>query len=128
MSSNQKTNVSGYHGVKSSPTYLRGRQITIEGGISADTRAKTLDGMYYLRDLFALRPLTSSQVVPFTIQDEQDRLWTTNVKIVTPLEFDEGDFDTYDGTVRKWRVILFADDARFSATTPNTENGVEGDY
>lgn len=128
LSSNQMTNIAGYHGVKSSPTYLRGRQITIEGGISADTRAKAVDAMYYLRSLFALRPLTGSQEVPFAITDEQDKTRHTTVKIITPLEFEEGEFDSYDGTTRKWRVVLFADDARFISNTPNTETGIEGNF
>ena len=130
QSSSGKTNIGGYHGVKSTPTFLRGRQITIEGGIDASTRAHTVEAMDYLRTLFALEPINSStgQFVEFKVLDELDRERSIQTKIERPLEFDEGDRDSYDGTVRKRRIVLRADDARLFSTTLTQDTGVEGTY
>lgn len=128
LSANTKKNIAGSHGVKSSPTYLRGRRFTIEGGIASNSRADSIKGVDYLRDLFRIRPL-DQQVVDFTVIDELDRERTTQVYIESPVEFREGDDDEYDGTTRKWRVVLFSDEARFiSSDITTVTGGLEGSY
>lgn len=130
QSQDTKVNIWGYHGVKASPTYLRGRFITIEGGIDCDSRAKSVDGMNYLRQLFSLPPITGSSTPTkvFKIVDENGDARNMNVKIDKPLVIEEGEDDHLEGTVRRWRVVLFAEDARMLSDVSHSVPGEEWNY
>lgn len=113
-SRNQKTPIAWYHGSRKTPTYLTGRTITIEGGILCDTRAQSVSGLNYLRNLFAIEPITWQGAVTreFRIQDEQDNRRWCDVSIDKPIQFDERDDDILDWDTRKRRVVLYAQDPR----------------
>lgn len=83
-----------------------------------------------LDTLFALQwQLGTLQTYEFKAIDEQGREWTSQVKIDQPLDYDiEDDNDHVDGSFRRFRVVLFAQDPRFYSTVENTETGEEGNY
>lgn len=67
--------------------------------------------MDYLDSLFALQGVPSSlEKHPFSVTDEQDRIFTTQAKIKEPIEYETTDNDHIDGAHRIWRVVLLADD------------------
>ena len=53
--SDSQENVQGFHGVKLSPTFARGRRITLEGIIIADDHVGSSMAIDYLEGLFALQ-------------------------------------------------------------------------
>lgn len=113
-SRSQETPIAWYHGSRKTPTYLTGRKITIEGGILCDTREQSVLWMHYLRNLFAIEPITGQWTVTrvYKVIDEQWDERRCDVSIKEPLQFDERDDDILDGDTRKRRVVLFSQDAR----------------
>ena len=129
-SQDTKVNIWWYHWVKASPTYIRWRFITIEGGIDCDSRQKSVLWMDYLRNLFALPPITGSTATTklFKVVDENNRAWQLKVKIDKPLLISDWDDDHLEWTIRKRRIVLFAEDARMLSEIPNIENWEEWNY
>lgn len=112
--SDSQQDVQWFHGVKLSPTFARGRRITLEGIIVADTHEGSSMAIDYLETLFALQWVPSQvELLPFIVTDEQDRRWQLNCKIKEPLSIDISDNDWMEGTNRRWRVVLQSEDPRY---------------
>lgn len=127
--SDEQANVQGTHGIKLSPTYARGRRVTLEGIIMADDHEGQSLAIDYLENLFALQGTPDVvQLLPFLVTDEQDREWRLDCKIKEPLSIDIADDDYLAGTNRRWRVVLQSENPIYFATTENTVNGNEGNY
>ncbi|MDR0607813.1 MAG: hypothetical protein LBG52_05735 [Candidatus Peribacteria bacterium] len=93
---------------------MRGRRITIEGVIIAESRENTSRAMDYLDRLFVLQgEVDKAELFPFLITDEQGRERSIDAKIKEPIEYQLADDDYMEGTTRVWRVSLQAPDARF---------------
>lgn len=119
-------NVQWYHWVKLSPTFARGRRITLEGIIVADDHEKSSMAIDYLEELFALQWVPSQvNLMPFIVTDEQDRQWKINCKIKEPLSIDISDDDWREGTNRRWRVVLQSEDPRYYSVDEYGETGAE---
>lgn len=124
--SDEQSNVQGFHGVKLSPTFARGRRITLEGIIVADDHEASSKGIDYLEELFALQGIPSQvELLPFTVTDEQDRIWTINAKIKEPLSIEINDDDYLQGANRRWRVVLQAEDPRYYNAIEESTTGAE---
>lgn len=112
--SDQQENVQGTHGIKLSPTFVRGRRITFEWLILADDHIGSSKGIDYLENMFALQGIPNQvELLPMTVTDEQDMVWTINAKIKEPVSIELPDDDHIIGTTRRWRVVLQAEDPRF---------------
>ena len=124
--SDEQQNVQWFHGVKLSPTFARGRRITLEGIIIADNHIGSSKGIDYLEQLFALQWVPSQvELLPFIVTDEQDRRWQLNCKIKEPLSIDISDDDWMEGTNRRWRVVLQSEDPRYYNTDEQEVIGAE---
>ena len=112
--SDEQQNVQGFHGIKLSPTFARGRRITLEGVIVADDHVWSSKAIDYLEGLFALQ-WNPNQVdlLPFIVTDEQDRRWQLDCKIKEPLSIDIGDDDWMEWSNRRWRVVLQSEDPKY---------------
>jgi hypothetical protein len=128
--SDDKQDIVGYHGTLTWPTYARGRTIVIEGLIIASTRSKCSMGMDWLDAVFALQWIPSSvETKELKIIDEQDREWIIQCKIEQPVDYEiEEDNDHNDGSMRRWRVSLFASDPKFYSIIDSVFYGQEGNY
>jgi len=112
--SDEQTNVQWFHGVKLSPTFARGRRISIEGMIIADDQIWSSKGIDYLEWLFALQWVPNQvELLPFIVTDEQDRRWQINAKIKEPLSIDINDNDWQAWATRRFRVVLQSEDPRY---------------
>lgn len=121
--SDEQSNVQGFHGIKLSPTFARGRRITLEGLIIADDHIGSSKGIDYLERLFALQGNPSVvELWPFNVTDEQDRVWTINAKIKEPLSVEIQDDDFLQGTNRRWRVVLQSEDPRYFSAVENSQS------
>lgn len=124
--SDEQQNIQGYHGIKVSPTFARGRRITLEGIIIADDRESSSMAIDYLESLFALQGVPSQvDLMPFIVTDEQDRRWQLNCKVKEPLSIDIWDSDYLDGSNRRWRVVLQAEDPKYYWVDTQTVVGPE---
>ena len=124
--SDQQENVQGTHGIKVSPTFVRGRRITLEWVILADNHYGSSKGIDYLENMFALQGIpTQVELLPFTVTDEQDRIWKIDAKVKEPLSIDIADDDHLQWATRKWRVVLQAPDPRFWSLDDHTVHGAE---
>lgn len=127
--SDEQQNVQGFHGVKLSPTFARGRRITLEGIIISDDRVWSSKAIDRLETLFALQWTPSTvELLPFVVTDEQDRRWQLNCKIKEPLQIDTQDNDWMDWANRRWRVVLQSEDPRYFSETPQTVTGIEWNF
>ena len=112
--SDEQSNVQGYHGIKLSPTFVRGRRITLEGIIIADDHVWSSKAIDYLETLFALQGVPSVvEMSPFTVTDEQDRIWRIEAKIKEPVSIEIPDDDFLQWSSRRWRVVLQSEDPRY---------------
>jgi len=112
--SDEQINVQWFHGIKLSPTFARGRRVTIEGIIIADDHIWSSKGIDYLESLFALQWIPSQvELLPFIVTDEQDREWELQAKIKEPLSIDIGDNDWQVWANRRFRVVLQWEDPRY---------------
>lgn len=124
--SDEQQNVQGYHGIKLSPTFARGRRITLEGLIIADNHEWSSKGIDYLEGLFALQWVPDQvELLPFTVSDEQDRVWVINAKIKEPVSIEIQDDDYMQGVNRRWRVVLQSEDPRFYSLEEYSQLGAE---
>lgn len=127
--SDEQQNVQGYHGIRLSPTFARGRRITLEGLIIADDHIGSSKGIDYLEALFALQGVPDVvDLLPFTVTDEQDRVWRSLAKIKEPVSIELSDDDHIQGTTRRWRVVLQAEDPRFYSSDEYSQDGAEWHY
>jgi len=125
--SDSQADVQGFHGIKLSPTYARGRRITLEGIIIADDHEGSSKGIDFLETLFALQGIPSSiDLKSFIVTDEQDRRWELQCKIKETLSIDIQDDDYMTGAIRRWRVVLQSEDPRYYNVAEQTETGAEG--
>lgn len=112
--SDEQQNVQGFHGIKLSPTFARGRRITLEWVIMADDHIWSSKAIDYLEGLFSLQGIPSTvDLLPFIVTDEQDRRWQLDCKIKEPLSIDIGDDDWLEWSNRRWRVVLQWEDPRY---------------
>lgn len=124
--SDEQQNVQWYHWVKLSPTFARGRRITLEGIIVADDHVWSSKAIDFLDQLFALQWNPSQvELLPFIVTDEQDRRWQVNCKIKEPLSIDISDDDWMEGTNRRWRVVLQSEDPRYYNADQTTKTWAE---
>jgi len=124
--SDNQSEVQGFHGVKLSPTFARGRRVTLEGIIIADDRIKSSQAIDYLESLFALQWVPSQvELLPFIVTDEQDRRWELQAKIKEPLSIEINDDDWQDWANRRWRVVLQSEDPRYYNTDEQEIDGAE---
>lgn len=128
--SDDKQDIVGYHGTLTWPTYARGRTITIEWVIIASTRSQTSMAMDRLDALFALQWVpTTVETKELKIIDEQDRERMIQCKIEQPVDYEiEEDNDHNDGTIRRWRVALFASDPKFYSIIDSVFYGQEWSF
>jgi len=124
---NEKTNITGSLWVRVSPTYPRERLITIEGVIIADTRVWLSKAMDYLDNLFAI-DYTKTNNLNFSIIDEQDREWQTEVTIKDSLEYEINDDDYLDWANRTFRISLISEDPRMFSIIENMVEWIESTY
>lgn len=124
--SDEQSNVQWFHGVKLSPTFARGRRITLEGIIIADDHIWSSKGIDYLETLFALQGVPDQvELLPFIVTDEQDRQWELQCKIKEPLSIDINDNDWMQWSTRRWRVVLQSQDPRYYSTEIQSVSWVE---
>lgn len=124
--SDEQQNVQGFHGVKLSPTFARGRRVTLEGIIVADDHIGSSKAIDFLESLFALQGVPSQvELLPFLVTDEQDRVWKLNCKVKETLSIDIGDYDYLQGANRRWRVVLQSEDPRYYNYNESTASGLE---
>lgn len=117
------------HGVRLSPTFQRGRKITISWMIVADSRAKSAEAMEYLDQLFALQEQGGkTEFKPFIVVDDKGVEREIAAKIKTPLEYSIWEFDHIDGDGRTFRVVLEAEDARLFTTRMTEVRWAETKY
>lgn len=127
--SDEQNNVQWFHGIKLSPTFARGRRITLEGVIIADTHTGSSKGIDYLESLFALQGIPSTvELLPFIVTDEQDRQWELNCKIKEPLQIDTQDNDWMEWSTRRWRVVLQSEDPRYYWVGEQSVVGAEWNF
>ncbi len=127
--SDEQQNVQGYHGIKLSPTFARGRRVTLEGIILADDQEGSSKGIDYLESLFALQGIPDVvELLPFLVTDEQDRVWQLDCKIKEPLSIDIGDYDYLEWANRRWRVVLQSEDPRYYDVDESSTTGDEGHF
>lgn len=127
--SDEQQNVQGYHGVKLSPTFARGRRVTLEGIIIADDHEWSSMAIDYLETLFALQSTPDVvELLPFLVTDEQDREWQLDCKVKEPLSIDITDEDYLEGTNRRWRVVLQSENPIYYNSVENTVNGDEWNF
>lgn len=127
--SDSQQDVQWFHGVKLSPTFARGRRITLEGIIIADDRVWSSKAIDYLESLFALQWVPSQvELLPFIVTDDQDRRWELQAKIKEPLSLDINDDDWQDWATRRWRVVLQSEDPRYYNTDEQEVIGAEWNY
>jgi len=124
--SDEQQNVQGFHGVRLSPTFARGRRITLEGIIIADDQIGSSKAIDFLENLFALQGVPDRvELLPFLVTDEQDRVWKLDCKVKEPLSLDIGDYDYLQGANRRWRVVLQSEDPRYYNANESTATGGE---
>lgn len=124
--SDEQQNVQWFHGVRLSPTFARGRRITLEGIIMADDQVWSSKAIDFLENLFALQGVPSQvELLPFLVTDEQERVWEIHCKIKEPLSIDIGDDDYLQGANRRWRVVLQSEDPRYYNANESTASGLE---
>jgi len=127
--SSEQTNITGWMGIRISPTYARDRLITIEWLILSDTRVWLSKGMDYLDNLFALQGVYwSVNYLNFWITDEQSREWDIKVAIKNALEYEINDDDYLDWSNRIFRISLIASDPRLFSVIENLVEWVESNY
>lgn len=127
--SDEQVDIAGYHGIRLSPTYARGRRITIEWLILADSRVGLSKAMDYLDRLFALQynNFSVTEFSSFVVTDEQNRDWEIQCKVKEPVEYIISDDDYMDWANRKFRVVLQSEDPRYF-WPENTLEGIESIY
>lgn len=109
-----------------SPTFARGRRITLEGIIIADDHIGSSKAIDFLESLFSLQGVPDRvELLPFVVTDEQDRVWKLYCKVKETLSIDTGDYDYLQGANRRWRVVLQAEDPRYYSANENTTSGGE---
>jgi hypothetical protein len=83
--------------------------------------------MDWLSSLFALQGNPAViQTYDFNVTDEQDRIRTSKVKVDSSVQYTiDAETDHWDGTWRKWRVVLFAPDPRLYSSTSTVISGTE---
>jgi len=129
VTSDDSINIQWGHWIKTSITFARGRLIQIEWSIIADTREWLSKGEDYLSSLFALQSdLTEVELLPLIITDEQDRRWRIYAKIKESLSIEIGDNDYIDGTNRRFRVVLEAEDPKYYNVDQKEVNTAEGNF
>lgn len=124
--SDNQINVQWFHGIKLSPTFARGRRVTIEWIIIADDQIWSSKGIDYLENLFALQWIPSTvELLPFIVTDDQDREWELQAKIKEPLSIDIGDMDWQQWANRRFRVVLQWEDPRYYNAIENQVDWAE---
>lgn len=124
--SDEQSNVQWFHGIKLSPTFARGRRITLEGVIIADDHIWSSKAIDRLETLFALQGTPDVvELLPFVVTDEQDRRWQLNCKIKEPLQIDIQDNDWMEWSTRRWRVVLQSEDPKYYNADLKTKDGAE---
>lgn len=124
--SDEQSNVQWFHGIKLSPTFARGRRVTLEWLIIADDQVWSSKAIDYLETLFALQGITDQvELLPFIVTDEQDRRWQLNCKIKEPLSLDINDDDYLSWSNRRWRVVLQSEDPRYYNADEQEVSGAE---
>lgn len=128
--SDSQAEIQGSHDIKVSPTYRRGRRISIEGVIIADTREGRSKATDYLDDLFALQGVVDElELLPFQLTDEQGRVRIIDAKIKEPIQYSTTEENEYlEWADITWRVVLQAPDSRFFSIIEEHIAGSEGTY
>lgn len=107
-------NITWNHGVRTSPTFARTRQVSIEWIILAESKLWLSKAMDFLEKLFVLQyDFRDLELHNFSLVDDADRLWHLKTKIKQPIEYDLFDDDYLEWASRKFRVVLIAPDPRF---------------
>ncbi len=121
------TNVSGYHGRRTSPTFARKRVIRLEGLVQRSGNTNEFDAVSYLQDLFNLQSNTGSvEARQLYIKDMYDDEWILDVKVRDPILFLEYDGD-WTGVAWKWAVTLESiENPEYKSYVENEESGIEG--
>jgi hypothetical protein len=60
------------------------------------------------------------EMLPFTVTDEQDRIWQIEAKIKEPVSIEIPDDDFLQWSSRRWRVVLQSEDPRYFSQTEST--------
>lgn len=123
------TNISGYHGRITSPTFARKRVIILQGLIQRSGNANEKAAVTYLQNLFNLQADTSV-VVPrqLYIKDMYGDEWIIDVKVRDPIDFLEYDQE-WKGVAWKWMVTLEStEDPKYYSNTLKQNSGTEGTF
>lgn len=96
----------GSHGRTVSPTYAEKRIITLEWWLDGSDNESLEDAIAHLRDIFSLQS-NPSEIDPklMYIKDNEDNEWRMQIKVKSPLEFEEYD-ENSTGIAYKRRVVL----------------------